>query len=227
MDSPFGEDRIALFLLNGSGGGGLTHLAQQLVESSGTKDHQSPGGRVAGIAKLVGHISRNHDHRTRFGRKPFIASLELVSSFKDVIELLVSIMHVQRHTLARHRGHFTDAVRVIRLAAGDADGRAARRPELQRWNKNGCWLRFHDWSPKQLRYRLRIQAESQPRKPSGDARRHDAREHAPAASPPKSRAAIGSTSALAITFTTNLYIKKNIFHVHLLLLAKLDAHLAP
>jgi hypothetical protein len=73
MDSPFGENRLALLLVQRSGGGRLAHLTPQLVESPGTKDHQSPGGHAAGIAKLVGHIPRNHDERTRLGGKPFIA----------------------------------------------------------------------------------------------------------------------------------------------------------
>ena len=125
MDSPFDVRRAALLLVKRSGCGGLTYLAKQLVESSGTKNHQGPGGHVAGIAKLVWHISWNHDHRAGWGRKPLIACLHLVSSLEDVIELLVSIVDVQRHTVARHRGHFADAVRTIRFAAGDADCRAA------------------------------------------------------------------------------------------------------
>src|SRR5262245_14386559 len=90
----------------------------------------------------MGHISRNHDQRTHFGCEPFIACLHLVSSFQDVIKFLVSIVHMQRHTVARHRGHFTDAVGALGLAARDAYGRAALRVVLQRWNKNGCWFRF-------------------------------------------------------------------------------------
>ena len=125
MDSPLGEDGMALLLVKRSGCGGLTHLANQLVESSGTKNHQGSSRHVAGIAKLVWHISWNHDQRTGWGRKPFIACLHLVSSLEDVVELLVSIVDVQRHTVARHRGHFADAVRTIRFAAGDADCRAA------------------------------------------------------------------------------------------------------
>src|SRR2546428_727526 len=192
MDSPFGEDRLALLLLNGSGGGGLTHLAQQSVEAAGTKDHQGPGGHGAGIAKLVRHTSRNHDHRTRFGRKSFIAGLELVSSFEDVIELLVAVMHVQRHTVARQRGHFTNAVRVIRLAAGDADRRAACRTGLQRRNKNDCWLRFHAFSPKDLWLPTNGPWRPLPRKLSRDARRHDALRNRDAAAKRKSGATGGA-----------------------------------
>src|SRR6266478_772500 len=61
MDSPFGEDRLALLFVQRSGCRRLPHLTTQLVESSRTEDHQRPSGHIVGVAKLVGHVSRNHD----------------------------------------------------------------------------------------------------------------------------------------------------------------------
>src|SRR5258705_1665980 len=142
MDSRFDVRRTALLLVQRSGCGSLPYLAKQLVESSRTKNHQGAGRHVAGITKLVRHVSRNHDDRTRFACKPFIACLELVNSFENVIELFVSVMHVPRHTLARHHGHLTNAVGAVHLPAGDADCRTALRAGLQRPNEDGCWFRF-------------------------------------------------------------------------------------
>src|SRR5207245_2260090 len=55
MDSPFGEDRLALLFVQRSGGSRLAHLKTQLVESSRAKNHQGPSSHLAGVAKLVGH----------------------------------------------------------------------------------------------------------------------------------------------------------------------------
>src|SRR5258706_12862996 len=101
MDAPFGEDGVALLRVERSGGGGLTDLALQFVESAGTKNHQGSSGDVAGIAKLVGHISWNHDYGTGCGHEPLVAGLHLVGAFEDVIKLFVAIMDVPRHALAR------------------------------------------------------------------------------------------------------------------------------
>jgi hypothetical protein len=54
MDSPFGEDRLALLLVQGFRAGGGAHLLTQLVESAGAKDHQGASRHLAGVAKLVG-----------------------------------------------------------------------------------------------------------------------------------------------------------------------------
>src|SRR5437899_1293880 len=143
MDSPFGEDCTALLLIERSGRSSLMYVTKQLIKPAGTKNHQGPRRHGPGIAKLMRHISRNHDHRTRFCRKPFIARLHLVSSFENVIELFVSIMDVQRYTLAGHCGHFTDAERALRLAAANAGCRAPLRRGLERPYKNRSWLRFH------------------------------------------------------------------------------------
>src|SRR6478736_5747226 len=109
------------------------HLVPQLIKSAGTKNHQGSSGHLAHIAELMWHIAGNHDQRTCFRREAFLTCLHFVSSFKDVIELFVPIMHVPRDTVSRHRGHFTDAIGALRLAATDADGGAALRPVLQRW----------------------------------------------------------------------------------------------
>src|SRR5262245_59550579 len=98
----------------------------------------------------MGYITRNDHERTHVGSEPIVACLHLISTFKDVIELFVPIMHVQRHTVARHRGHFTDAVRALRLGAPDAYRRAALGVVFQRRNKNGCSFGLHVLPPRDV-----------------------------------------------------------------------------
>ena len=79
----FREYCMTPLLVHCAGDGGVTHLGNQLVESSGAKNHQGPSDHIASIAKSVGHIPWNHDHRIRFGGESFIVRLYLVNPFED------------------------------------------------------------------------------------------------------------------------------------------------
>jgi hypothetical protein len=69
-------------LVDCAGRGGLTQFANQLVESSGAKDHQGSSDHIAGIAKSVGHFPWNHNHRTLSSAKTRSARLGLSTSMK-------------------------------------------------------------------------------------------------------------------------------------------------
>lgn len=120
----------------------LAQFTNEGIESARNEERQRASGRGPGIAKRVRNTTRQHCHRSGLGREFLRSASNLKNSLQDVVELVPTLMYVQRNSFP---GSSSDLERARGSAGGGATHpatKAGNQAALAGPNEDGFWRSF-------------------------------------------------------------------------------------